>query len=91
MPMPAQAQSPKTLQFNREAALSLVQETIEQGPYIADLLANQQAQPASFHYIITRKGNCDVVDWGVESSLEAAREIAGDWLRRYNSRPRLVA
>lgn len=75
MPSPARA-----LQFNREVALSSIAETIEDDLYAADLFENKQVQPALYHFIITRRGSSEVIEWGQAFSMDAIRNQAQDWL-----------
>jgi hypothetical protein len=69
-----------SLRFNREAALSSIAETIQNGSYFADLFANQKMEPAVYHYIITRNGSSDILDWGQGFSMESIRQQAENWL-----------
>ncbi len=75
--MPRQA---RALQFNREAALSSIVETIEDDLYIADLFENSRVQPALYHFIITRRGSSEVIEWGQAFSMNAIRNAAEEWL-----------
>lgn len=70
----------KGLTFNREAALSSIAETIEEGSYFADLFENQQVAPPVYHYIITQRGSTEILDWGQGFSLDSMRQQAEDWL-----------
>ena len=75
MPSPSRA-----LQFNREAALSSIAETIEDDLYVADLFANEKVQPALYHFIITRRGSSEVIEWGQAFSMDAIRNAAREWM-----------
>jgi hypothetical protein len=70
----------KGLRFNREAAFNSIAETIQDGFYFADLFANQNLQPPIFHYIITRRGSTEILDWGQGFSMDAIRQQAVSWL-----------
>ena len=70
----------KGLTFNREAALSSIAETIEEGSYFADLFENQKVTPPVYHYIITRRGSTEILDWGQGFSLDSMRQQAEGWL-----------
>ena len=68
------------LRFNRDAATSAIVETLQDGPYMADLFANEQVEPAIYHYIITRHGSTEILDWGQTFSMESCRNAAGQWM-----------
>ena len=66
--------------FNREAALNSITETIENGFYFADLFENKKVTPPVYHYIITKRGSSDILDWGQGLSLDSLRQQAERWL-----------
>ncbi len=68
------------LRFNRDAASRAIVETLQDGPYMADLFANEQVQPAIYHYIITRRGSSEILDWGQTFSMESSRTAAEQWM-----------
>ncbi len=68
------------LRFNRDAATSAIVETLQDGPYLADLFANDQVQPPVYHYIITRRGSSEILDWGQTFSMDSSRRMAEEWL-----------
>jgi hypothetical protein len=70
------------LRFNRDAALNAAVETIHDGFYFVDMFANSKVQPHIYHYIITRRGSSEVLDWGQGFSLESMREQAEAWLEQ---------
>lgn len=68
------------VRFNREAAAAAIVETLQEGPYMADLFANDQVQPAVYHYIITRRGSSEILDWGQTFSMDSSRNAAEEWM-----------
>jgi hypothetical protein len=68
------------LRFNREAAAAAIVETMQEGPYMADLFANDLVEPPVYHYIITRRGSSEILDWGQTFSMDSSRSAAEDWL-----------
>jgi hypothetical protein len=74
------AMQSKALRFNREAALSEIIETLQDGPYLADLFANTKVEPAIYHYIITKHGSTEILDWGQTFSMDSSRQAAEQWL-----------
>lgn len=69
-----------SLRFNRESALSSIAETIDDGFYVADFFSNDRIQPPVYHYIITRRGSTEILDWGQGFSMDAIRNQALGWL-----------
>lgn len=68
------------LTYNRDAASSAIVETLQDGPYVADLFANDKVDPPVYHYIITCSGSSEVLDWGQTFSMESSRRLAEEWL-----------
>jgi len=68
------------LLFPRVAASNTITDTISDGLFFADLFCNQKIQPTVYHYIITRKGSSEILDWGQGFSLDAIKKQAQEWL-----------
>ena len=68
------------LRFNREAASAAIVETLQEGPYLADLFANDKVEPPVYHYIITRRGSNEILDWGQTFSMDSSRDAAEQWM-----------
>lgn len=73
----------KGLTFNRQAAVNTIHQSIESGDYVADLFANTKVDPPVYHYIITKHGSNEIVDWGQGFSLEAIRRDAQKWIAHF--------
>lgn len=73
----------KGLTFNRQAALNTISQSIESGELVADLFANNKVEPPVYHYIITRRGSSEILDWGQGFSMESLRHEAEAWMFRH--------
>ena len=56
---------------------------ITQGEFIADITVNRETKPQLFHYVITRKGRAEILEWGQAVSVYAAESRARIALRRH--------
>jgi hypothetical protein len=56
---------------------------ITQGDFIAEITVNRETKPQLFHYVITRKGHAEILEWGQAVSVYAAESRARIALRRH--------
>jgi hypothetical protein len=50
------------------------------GDYIADILVDKRSYPVVVHWIVQRRGNPEILQWGHEDDFEAASREATDWI-----------
>jgi hypothetical protein len=74
------AESGKILQFHRAAAHPQTVASIERNGYASDIFHNPSLRPLTWHFIITRLGDAEILYWGQESSLERARHASSAML-----------
>ena len=72
----APTSSAKILQFHRAAARPRAVASIEANGLAADIFHNPEIYPLTWHYIVSRLGDSEVLYWGQERSLERARNAA---------------
>ena len=53
---------------------------IEIGDYIADILVDKRSLPVVVHWIVQRRGNPEILQWGHEDEFEAACREAVHWI-----------
>lgn len=70
------ARGTKVLQFHRSAARPQAINSIEQNGFAADIFHNRQLRPPTWHFILTRMDNDEVLYWGQESGLKRAQDAA---------------
>ncbi len=56
----------------------LVKRTLTSGGYETDFYTDTTTDPPIFHYIITRKGDADILAWGQERTAYDAERAALD-------------
>lgn len=56
---------------------------ITQGEFVAEITVNRESKPQLFHYVITRKGSPEFLEWGQAVSVYAAESRARIALRRH--------
>ena len=66
----------KVLQFNRASAKANAIESLEQDGFAADIFHNSALQPPTWHFIISRLHDAEILYWGQERSLQAAHSSA---------------
>ncbi len=71
----------KVLQFHRSAARPQAIKSIEQDGFAADIFHNPMLRPPTWHFILTRIDNTEVLYWGQESSLQRAQDAAHAMLK----------
>jgi hypothetical protein len=57
--------------------------TLISSGYEAEFFIDRKGETVLYHYIITRKGNADILMWGQEPSMEEAERAAMDWMSIY--------
>lgn len=62
----------------------LVKRTLCCGGYEADFYADPKT--TLIHFIITRKGDAEIVMWGQEPSMSEAERVALDWMGAFVNR-----
>ena len=67
------ANSPRVIQFNRAAASTRAAESIERDGLASDIFHNPQIHPPTWHFIISRQHNGEILYWGQVRSLAKAR------------------
>ena len=53
---------------------------IEIGDYIADILVDKRSYPTVVHWIVQRRGNPEILQWGHEDDFESASSEAVAWI-----------
>lgn len=53
---------------------------IEIGEYIADILVDKRSYPTVVHWIVQRRGNPEILQWGHEDDFDAASREAVAWI-----------
>lgn len=53
---------------------------LEIGDYIADILVDKRSYPVVVHWIVQRRGNPEILQWGHEDDFEGASREAVDWI-----------
>jgi hypothetical protein len=53
---------------------------LEIGDYIADILVDKRSYPVVVHWIVQRRGNPEILQWGHEDNFEDASREAIDWI-----------
>ncbi|HUS18228.1 MAG TPA: hypothetical protein VMZ25_01135 [Terriglobales bacterium] len=66
----------KLLQFNRQAAHPKAIASTEQHGFASDIFHNPDLDPPTWHFIISRLDNAEILYWGQERSLERAQEAS---------------
>lgn len=56
----------------------LVRRTLSSGGYEAEFFTDPSADFPVVHYVVSRKGEAEILAWGQESSMEAAQRAAMD-------------
>lgn len=56
----------------------MVIRTLKTGGYEADIY--RDAKYDRYHFVITREGDSEIVQWGQENSLAEAEQAAWDWM-----------
>ena len=74
------------VEFNRQSAGAAVKHTLASRTHVADIVCNDKADPAVFHFIITRKDSAEIIYWGQAGDYEEAMEAAQAMLKFYESR-----
>ena len=54
----------------------MVKRTLASGGYEAEFFTDQWADPPLVHYIVTKKGETDILAWGQESTMHDAERVA---------------
>jgi hypothetical protein len=54
---------------------------IRLGEYVAEFYVNDKFEPATFHYVISKRGANEILNWGMAYSLEDAQKEARDLIR----------
>jgi hypothetical protein len=67
----------KILTFLRRSK-SVVKRTLSSGGYEADFYTDTTVTPPIVHFIITKKGDADILAWGQERSIGDAEKAALD-------------
>ncbi len=57
-----------------------VSNRIEIGEYIADILIDRRSYPTVVHWIVQRRGNPEILQWGHEDTFEDAHREAVAWI-----------
>ena len=65
---------------------SMVKRTLASSGYEADFFVDQKYANGLVHFIITRKGEAEIVMWGQERSMAEAERTALDWMSTYGDR-----
>ncbi len=74
------AENGKVLHFHRAAAHPQAVASIEQNGFASDIFHNPSLQPLTWHFIITRLGDPEILYWGQENSLARARHASSAML-----------
>ena len=53
---------------------------IEIGEYIADILVDKRSFPTVVHWIVQRRGNPEILQWGHEDDFDSASREAVAWI-----------
>ncbi|MEO6119938.1 MAG: hypothetical protein ABIP12_04545 [Terriglobales bacterium] len=76
MSMVSNGRGPKVLQFHRSAARPQAINSIEHKDFAADIFHNRNLRPPTWHFILTRTDNDEILYWGQESSVQRAEDAA---------------
>ena len=71
------------VEFNRQSAASAVKRTLTSRTHTADIIANENVEPAVFHFIITGKDSPEIVYWGQTQDFAEALDAAQAMLKFY--------
>lgn len=74
--MTIRAERARVLQFHRASARTKAVDSIEHHDFAADIFHNPHLQPPTWHFIITHTHSPEILYWGQERSLHAARAAA---------------
>ena len=50
-------------------------------PFFADVITDSLSQPVVHHWLVCREGSPEIIQWGQESTLEAAKTAAMSFIR----------
>lgn len=64
----------------------MVKRTLASGSYEAEFFTDQWADPPLVHYIVTRRGETDILAWGQERTMSDAERAAMDCMRDLHKR-----
>jgi hypothetical protein len=67
----------RILEFRRKRK-KVIKRTLASGGYEADFYADTTSNPPIYHYIVTKRGDADILAWGQERSAHAAERAAMD-------------
>lgn len=56
----------------------MVKRTLSSGGYESEFFTDQHSNPPVVHYIVTRKGETDILAWGQERTMQDAERAAMD-------------
>jgi hypothetical protein len=54
--------------------------TLITGGFEAEFFVDHKSVSPLYHFIITRKGNADIIMWGQEHTMEEAERTALEWM-----------
>ncbi len=55
---------------------SFFHKQLEQNGYVADIIGDLRTRPHVYHYLVTKKGSCEILTWIQETSRERALDGA---------------
>lgn len=58
----------------------MVKQLISHGDFEAEIYIDTKLHPPIYHYLITRRGEAEVLMWGQTRSLEEARHAAQEYM-----------
>lgn len=71
----------KVIEFSRKGASRYVKTSVRIGTYAADIFCNSKMSPAKYHFVVTRAGSAEILNWGQADTLEQAQNDAEEVIR----------
>lgn len=62
----------------------MVIRTLQAGEFEADIYRDTKYE--RYHFVVTRRGEKEIVMWGQEASLSEAEQAAWDWMKAFGKR-----